>query len=298
MGDDDPWPDAFLAGTQKAATTSLYHYLDQHPEIWMAPEKEPHFFSDYLGSCWTDGEPDPEAREAYLDLFRDAPDVPVVAEASASYLTDRHAPDRIAERVPDARVMASLRDPVERAFSHYLMNVRGGDIDVSLLEWLQERGPDPEAWKEERGLVSRGFYADAMERWIDRFGRDRVHVILLADLKEDPVEVLRGVAEFLGVDPDPMEDVDFDLRFNPYGRARNPLFDWARSSDLVQGLAGALVPLRLRRWIDNTLLLETEEKPELDPEARRILQEGYAEDVERLEEILNRDLPELRASWR
>lgn len=297
MADEPRWPDAFVVGAQKAATTSLYHYLDQHPDVWMAPRKEPHFFSDYRTRTWRDGAPDPEALEAYLDLFRDAPDVPVVGEASASYLCDPAAPGRIAARVPDAAIVVSLRDPVERAHSHYLMNRGNPGHQRPLLDILEEVQGEANHEVDDWAFLREGFYAEPLERYLDAFGSDRVHVLLVADLQADPEGTLRDLARFLDVDPDPMADVDFDLRFNPYGEARNRLAGRLRKSLAVRDLARRVVPLRLRRWVDNHLLLETEEKPQLEPEARAILEEIYREEVQRVEEVLGRDLPQLRASW-
>ena len=138
-------PNFFLVGAPKAGTTSLYHYLDQHPQIYMSPIKEPHYFSTEIRekNC------EPELRrmmardkaalreylagpmrqkrfggiverwEDYLGLFDDAEDQPALGEASVCYLWSRTAPQEIAGRIPRARILVMLRDPADRAFSQY-----------------------------------------------------------------------------------------------------------------------------------------------------------------------------------
>src|SRR5919108_5774969 len=112
--EDGRWPNLFIVGAAKAGTTSLYHYLAQHPDVYMAPMKEPHFFSQIR--------PDPKLEaffphvdnEAkYLALFAAAGDEKVRGEASTSYLWHPDVADAIRSKRPDAKIVAMLRDPLE-----------------------------------------------------------------------------------------------------------------------------------------------------------------------------------------
>lgn len=287
------WPGFFIVGAMRAATTSLYHYLGQHPDVYMSPVKEPHFFSDYGDVAWTGGEPDAASLEDYLDLFADAGEAAVVGEASTSYLCDPRTPDRIHARVPDARILASLRDPIERAWSHFRMSRDGTRDDLrALLEDLDRDAPD---WRRRYHFLWQGFYAEPVRRYRDRFGPDRVLVVTVDQLKADALGLLEEIAGFLGIDPGPMADVDHDVVVNPSGRARNPVADRIRGSGTLRRLARRVLPLRARRWIDEHLLLADEASPTLDEGTRRMLADLYADDVARLEEVLGRPLPELRA---
>ena len=105
------WPNLFVVGAAKAGTTSLWRYLDQHPAIYMSPVKEPHYFSSFTPGLF----PAVKDEGEYLRLFRDAGDAPLRGEASASYLWDAETPRRHPSRSPDAKIVISLRDPVERA---------------------------------------------------------------------------------------------------------------------------------------------------------------------------------------
>ena len=119
------WPNLFLVGATKAGTTTLHQLLSRHAEIYMSTIKEPNFFTgvvgDLLGLM-------PVVRDAveYQGLFASAVAQRWRGESSTSYLWDQGAADRIRDRCPDARILVLLRDPVDRAYSHFLMEVREG----------------------------------------------------------------------------------------------------------------------------------------------------------------------------
>lgn len=289
----DRWPNFFIVGAGKAGTTSLHRYLDQHPEIFMCPEKEAQFFSKVWDAAGDD-EDLAEAEASFLALFDEAGEVPIRGSTSPDYLWRPEVPARIEKRVPDARFLASLRDPIERAWSGYLMRVRRGAPRDGFLEEVRA---DLEGDEDQPQLVRRGFYARCLERYLDRFGGDRVHVVLFEDLKEDALGVLESIAGFLDVDPDAMARVDHDTVHNPYGVPRNDLARWLLQDERVRSVARRLLPEDLRIALGEHVLLEKPDKPTMDPEAKELLIEAYEPEIRRLEELLGRDLPELRVSW-
>lgn len=129
------WPNFFIVGAPKAGTTWLYWNLRQHPDVFLPHVKEPHFFSRV--------KPNPAKgyifRETtsvndYLALYQRAERFKALGDASPSYLVTEAAAVRIREQLPDARIIILLRDPIERTFSQYLMDVRDGVQDLSLFE--------------------------------------------------------------------------------------------------------------------------------------------------------------------
>lgn len=290
------WPNFFVAGVAKCGTTSLYRYLAQHPEIHMSEVKELRFFDNALDEVEAGADEAAKTR-AYLSHFEDAGQAPVVGEGSPGYFYHPEAPRRIAERVDDPRFLISFRDPVERAFSDYLMSARMGRFERSFLELVAD---DIEAMEGEgtpTSVVPQGLYATNLERFFDVFDRERFHIMLLDDLKQDPLGLLEAIARFLDVDPDPMAEIDYEKRHNPYGTPRNAVAGWLRNSEMVEKAARVLLPKRVRIFLGDEVLLEAEDKPEMDPEAREVLEELYAPEVDRLEAMLDRELPELRRSW-
>lgn len=291
----DPWPNFFIPGAAKAGTTSLHRYLDQHPDVFMTDEKEPHFFT----RRWDEADDEAALREAeaaYLDRFRPGRDARVRGESTPAYLHRPEVPERIASRAPEARFLVSLRDPVERAHSDHAMRVRQlGVEDRTLLEMVTdelETGRDGEQF-----LIERGRYDEHLERYFDAFGRENVLVVLFERLKADTRGVLADTLAFLDLDPAGVDHVDHETVHNPGGEPRNRVAGWLLTDERVHRLARRLVPERLRVWLGDHALVEEGEKPPLEPEAARLLAEAFEPHVERLESLLDRELPELRRSW-
>jgi len=218
-------PDFFLAGAVKSGTTTLYHYLDEHPAIYMSPIKEPHYFSagdmdlsafrplvkkrvesfdlkKYLQSSmkqqvhrayiqsWDD----------YVELFKNVKDETRTGEASTSYLWSPSAPLKIREKIPDARIIIILRNPVERAFAHYLMDLRIGLANDSFAKTLQadQEVADP-SWGKNSMYVQTGMYAAQVKRYLDIFPASRILIILQDELKKDPAGTMKNIYSFLEV---------------------------------------------------------------------------------------------------
>lgn len=287
------WPDFFIVGARKAGTTSLHRYLLQHPAVFLPHDpKEPNFFSLAWDAAEASEGDLEAATERYLDLF--SADAPVLGEASTTYLYHEEAPDRLASRVPDARVVASLRDPITRAYSHYWMHVQAGDQPLDFHEAVR-RELEGEA---EPMYVAASRYADGLRRFQEALGEEAVLVFTLDDLGEDTREVVRDVVEHVGADTDAVEGMALERHNQFSGVPYGGLVERFRTSDVVSAVAGALLPKRVRDLVGNNLLLrETEEKPPMEDRTRAMLAEAFEGDVAEVEAILDRDLPELRASF-
>lgn len=192
-------PNLFIIGAMKAGTSSLHEYLHQHPQIFMSRFKEPQYFAPHTtrsGIKWGQGNPCPEPNiDWYLRLFEDAGDVKYAGESSVSYTavpTHSGCHDRIYAFNPAARLIYIMRDPVERALSHYWHFVASGCEDRDPLKALQS---EPE-------YIARSNYAMQLRPYLERFGRDRLFAITLEELNADPVRTFRALFEWLGVDPD------------------------------------------------------------------------------------------------
>ena len=284
------WPNLFIVGAARSGTTSLYFYLDQHPEIFMAPMKEPHFFSKIT--------PDPkfalfyphiDDEEQYLALFADAGDAKLRGEASPSYLWVPEAAGRIKAASPDARIVILLREPVSRAYSHYLVDSAEGLDDRSFLRAIHEELQGPvKGWGQSSLYVHAGLYADSVERYLDLFGQ-RVKVLLFEEFVRDVKRHLEAVFRFLEVDPGHAAQVDIEPH-NVFHVPRNPVARRVLSSLRLRQQARALLPSALHPAI-RRLLVKRGRKPAIDPRARELLEPLYRPDIERLAELLGRPLP-------
>jgi hypothetical protein len=191
----------------KAGTTSLYHYLAPHPEIFMASVKELDFFVE--GANWRRG------LAWYARQFDGAGDATVAGEASTAY--SKHpivagVPDRIASVVPDAKIVYVLRDPIERIRSHYRHRVAIGS----------ERAPLAEAVLRDPIYVVCSSYGMQIERYLDRFPRERLLLLTAERLRTDREATVRRVYGFLGVDQDVVPATLGTEYYRSDGRARYP----------------------------------------------------------------------------
>lgn len=286
-------PNFLIVGAQKAGTTSLYHYLGQHPEVYVSPVKEPHFFNNEGGGrVYAGPYPGPARRittvQEYEKLFDGVSDEKAVGEASPSYLYLPEVPGRIRRRIPEAKLIAVLRDPVERAYSAYLHTVRTGREP---LEDFREALRDEErrireGWHHLYHYRNRGYYHEQLGRYYEAFGRERLRVYLHEELNEDPAGIFADAFRFLGVDDTFVPDTS--TRYNPSGVPRN-----RATSALVSRLgaltpaAKRLLPFGVRQSIKGRIFAKA---PPLDPRAREELLEAYRGDVLALQKLIGRDL--------
>ncbi|HYU61173.1 MAG TPA: sulfotransferase [Solirubrobacterales bacterium] len=273
-------PNVVLIGGLKCGTTSLHHYLNLHPEIGMSRPKELNFFVSELN--W------PLGRDWYASHFRPAD--PVRGETSPHY-TNRPrfegVAERLAETLPDARLIYMVRDPIDRMLSHYLHNLGGGYDDRPLAEALS----DPHT-----AYVDRGRYFFQLEPYLEHFDTDRIELVSREELKRDRASTMRRVFGFLGVDEgfsSPQFEREWETgtakgsgRFRVMDRAvRLPgLRALDRNFDrLPEGL----------RWAVERLVHDPDAgaapKPELPPDLRARLVDLYRPDVEQLERWAGRD---------
>jgi hypothetical protein len=302
-------PNFFIIGAQKAGTTSLYHYLKQHPQVYMSPRKEPIFFNHELNA---DGEvvsekfggpgaPPPKfanIRE-YQTLFRGVSSEKAIGEASVLYIYAPGTAQRIKRYVPEARLIALLRNPADRAYSAFLHAVRiGREPLTDFAQALQEEEDRiRHNWHYVFHYRTRGLYYSQLERYYELFGREKVGVWLYEDLRDDPVGVVQSVFRFLGVDDTFAPDTS--SKHNP---ARIPKSEAARLMIKVMNTTLPVVSKvfpsapKLRQRVNSRILRQRvnsrilTESPPIDPEIRRELIDSYREDILKLQELIGRDL--------
>jgi Sulfotransferase family len=302
------WPNFFIVGAQNSGTTSLYAYLKQHPEVFMPALKEPHYFARitpsreqrYLRTIIRD-------EAAYLGLFRKAMGFKAIGEASPSYLWEPNAPLRIRAAVPRAKIIILLRDPVERAYSHYLMDVREGRQDLPFREALQsDWNQNNKGWSVSQLYVELGLYAEQVRRYLDVFGSQQVLILMFDELTSSVLNgksVVANVLQFLGLSVGPLDQIDTRFAENGFAAARWP---WARrmaGANWVRRAGQLVVPISLgsnhtiKRMVYQRYFVRAVPKPPMDEVAGEWLRSMYEPDLRALETILGRDLPQLRRSW-
>ncbi len=293
-------PNFIIIGAGKSGTTALYRYLDQHPQVYMSPVKETNFFA-LEGKRADFRDPSAPQRinswsvtqlEDYEALFDGASGETALGEASPLYLYDARAPGRIQHYVPDAKLIAVLRNPAERAHSAFTHLVRDGlepyaDFGRAL---AQEDQRVADHWSWIWHYKRMGFYYEQLKRYFDTFGRDQISVYLYEDLKADPTNVVVDIFRSLGVDPQfrPDTSVQFNRSGVPKSKALHSFL--MRSSPLKAPIK-RLIPTAVRkRLVADLRNRNLREPPRLSSEMRLRLTEEYREDILGLQDLIQRDL--------
>lgn len=312
-------PDFIIAGAMKCGTTSLYHDLKGHPDIFIPPleigffdideiRQHPDFFKFRRGR-WHAQSFDPQDRELigwYRGLFRGAEPGQVKGERSVTYIASSLVPRRIRSLQPDAKIIVMLRDPVLRAYSNYWHLLRIGEVSSSFEHSLRYR---------HNALFERGLYRTQIERYLAAFPREQLLFVLFEDYIEDPQRCLTEVSDFLGVDAEKLLQRDEE---NWENRGRYPWIkslQYATNAVLFHGLLDG------HRYLDSHLPhLQSKavgygpisraahsaatfafkvlsrlncsrgRRPTINPDTKRLLKYLYESQNEGLSDLIGRDL--------
>lgn len=269
-------PNFFIIGAAKAGTTSLFYYLDQHPDVFMAEDKELHYFCDPDCAKW-------------LPLYRERfpVDAPVRGEASTLYTRSPAipgVPERMAALVPDARLVYLVRDPVERALASW----REERFHVT------ERRPAEEAFQNpedpHNAYVAGSRYAEQLQGYLDHFPAEQVLVLDQRELATDAATVVARVVDFLGLEQHP---IDTGTRHNEGGTK----FEYGRLGHRLRFSAPARavrrMPVPVRRALTapaRRFLRQQVPEPDLPADLMARLQATLRPDAERLRAMTGLEL--------
>jgi hypothetical protein len=307
-------PNFFIVGAPKAGTTSLYSYLEQHTQVYMSPIKELHYFAfEYRLENFSEEERPRIARdmrsleeylrgdmrekrfgalvsnwEDYLKLFRNVSDEIAVGEASPCYLWSETAARNIAARIPHARIIINLRNPADRAFSHYLHMLTAGSTRRSFREQIYgnlrcEKQQIGSLWP----FLEFGRYYQQIKRYMNEFPRSQIHVSLYEDLERAPGPLISDLHAFLGVDRSFVTNVSHRhnepriLKLPGAVRYLKERHIWP----YLRNLAPRSLTPRLR-----SLMLRSRASLTIEPADRALLTDYYRDDNLKLAALLNRDL--------
>jgi hypothetical protein len=307
-------PNFFIVGAPKAGSTSLYNFLDQHPQVFMSPIKEPCYFASEVRTENFDDRyqryparqradlktylqnPVREKRfgcivsdwEDYLSLFDGAANHQAVGEASVCYLYSPTAARNIAQRIPDARIIIVLRDPAERAYSQYLHCVANGYVRRPFREHIEASL----ASKEEKfgplyPFLECGMYYEQVNRYLAHFPREN---ILVCFYQDGHAGILAGVFRFLKLEPLNL-DVSRKHLDRTASRQATALYGVLRKYGLLGGVR-RWTPVAVRPAL-RRLAFRNRIPPAMEENDRNFLRAHYHEDIVKLAALLNRDL----SSW-
>ena len=302
-----PLPDFLVIGAAKSGTISLYHYLGQHPQVYMCPINEPNYFAldgfsleDHFrgpGDRATVQRHCVQDRVAYEALFAAARPGQRLGESSPLYLYSSHAAKSIYRSLPNVRLVVLLRHPTARAHANYRHYRIAGIEPLSRFEQAlaAERSRLAAGWGPWPFWAYRdvGNYAEQLQRYYDLFDREQILVCFYEELRDDAVALLQKIYAFIGVDSDFIPDTS--VRHNVGSRPRISLLH--RLLTQPNGLKDTLkvlLPRRARTGLREGFRRLNEDRLALDPALRRQLTREYATDIRRLQALTGHDL----AHWR
>lgn len=299
-------PNFLIIGAAKSGTTSLYHYLRPHPQIFMSFPKEPTFFGHEGEDGFFNGPGDNDESyrtrmitrmDAYVALFQGVTHEKAIGEASIFYLYLPKAPATIKKYIPNVTMFAVLRNPVDRAYSNYLHLLRQMREPCTFARALEQEPSRIAAnWNELWHYKSMGFYHKQVKRYYETFGRNQLHVYLYEDLQNDPLSLVREIFDILGVDTSFVPDVSkkYNISSLPKHQFYGKLLHRAKTA--AQSSRKHL-PKRLH-WRVNRLVTiigaaessNSTPPPPMPEDIRNSLLAEYRDDILRLEDLLQRDL--------
>lgn len=299
-------PNFLIIGAAKSGTTALWHYLRQHPQIYMSPRKHTRHFAYEVADPGFRG-PGPENpsvpyalvdNDAYHALFNDVEEETAVGEASHSYLYRPEAPGRIRAYAPGMKLIAMLRDPVERAFSHHRQMIRDGREPIGdfALALEEEGARVRDRWWPDFHYVRMGLYNGQLKRYFDLFERDQIRVYLYDDFRTNPSGVLQDIFRFLDVDDAfvPEATVTYNASGIPKSRIMHSSLQNLRK---FRPVVERVFPRRNYRFllrVGSDLHNRNLTKLRLRPEVReKVIDAYFQEDTIELQRLVQRDL----AAW-
>ena len=282
-------PNFMIIGAMKAATTSLYTYLIQHPDIFMSSIKEPKFFNNLPKNPISS----PQGKrfnkittfDQYYSLFSKVNGESAIGEASPSYLFDEKCPSLIYKSLPNIKLIIILRQPVDRAYSNFLHSRRSGKENISSFElaFKELNGPKKHFYKE------KGFYTEQLTRYFELFPFENIKILLFEDFIKNPVDASKEVFQFLNVDADFVPEIK---RQNQSGLPKG-IIGWllmkVRYYNLMPNITfSAFLPQFLINYIFKTVY---KKPPQLDVNLKKqITKKYYKQEIKKLEELISMDL--------
>jgi len=263
-------------GVPKAGSTWLHNTLSKHPEVFVPNEREVHYFDRYVHK---------RNQEWYQKLFEGCEKYKTAGEVTPTYLyMSNRKIEKIKSQWAVRFFIVVLRNPVERLHSYYWFRRRIDNFDMTIREFISNR---PRA-------IRLGKYAGHLERWFDTYNSNQFLILTTEKDLSAPQETRTKLAEFLGVDPDLYPEDAGTKKKNPrYVPQYRALYSWAVGFNRWLKQCGIYWPSTLARRIGiKHWFGKREVEDELDPRLREELCDLYAEDVEKLEDILNREFTE------
>jgi len=293
-------PNFLIVGAAKSGTTSLYHYLKQHPEIYMSSIKEPKFITSQFLTFPFKGIGDENIEKnvirsfrEYCNLFKYVSNEKLIGEASADNLYYyEKAINYIRKYLQQLKIIIIIRNPMDRAFSAFWHLKRNNRESLSFEEGIRkEKKRKENNWEFIWFYTEVGFYYNQVKAYLDNF--NQVKIYLFDDLKKDGLGLVKDIYKFLGVDTSFTPDIS--IKYNVSGIPKNKfIHKFLKEPNILKNavapFAKTLISKEKRRKIIEKIRMRNLQKHQMKPETREYLKNLYREDILKLQDLIKRDL--------
>jgi hypothetical protein len=307
-------PNFFVVGAAKAGSTSVYNYLYQHPDVYMSPVKEPHYFASDMDTghfrdnykpvmnkdltAYLEGDMKEPVFQAYIrewsqyiKLFKNVKNETAIGEVSNSYLYSSTAAKNIHDKIPGAKIVIILRNPVDRAFSHFIMDLRTGYTEPPFMNSLKKDMALPlKGWGVSNLYVEIGLYYEQVKRYMELFPQGQLHIVLFDDFKKNTAGEMKKIFSFLGVNPGVA--INYNESYNESTLPRNKIIGGLYKNKKLRERITGLIPKALKKQFKKAVLTN-KTLPVITEEERSFLEAIFYNDVSHLSNLIGRDL----SSW-
>ncbi len=305
------FPNFFIIGAAKAGTTSLYHYLRVHPDVFLSPVKEPNYFSTdikpelfcntYKKNTFLDLEKYFQQKplhdlqlafirkpEHYKKLFKGVTTEKAIGEASTSYLYSKIAANNIKSHHPDSKIIAILRNPAERAVSHYYTALRYGHTNLPLRKAIEaDMKKKKKGWGISELFIELGMYYEQLKRYYDLYPKDNILTLLFDELTADPNDTLAKCHRFLNIHPTSIS------QFPQHNKAETPRFKNLNKMVTNSGIKTLLkryMPKTFVEKMKNSFFIDGSSDNLISHEDYDFLKKIYQKDIQATSQLINKDL--------
>ena len=261
-------PNFLIIGAPRCGTSWLARNLRMHPQAYLPHEKEIHFFDKKYnnGIVW------------YEKHFNDRSEV-AVGEATPDYLNNAMIPELIHKILPNAKLIASLRDPVERAYSHYWYRVADNKVRGKVVSFEQQINKNYR-------LIKDGLYGESLQRYYNLFPEENILILRYEDIKFVPDKLMRTVFGFLGIDENFKSPIIKKIINSSATRSR---------SRFIHSFSRKISKLGLNRTSDAIDIFSRKDIPPLNDKVRKqLIEEYFIDDINKIEKLITQDL----TSWK
>jgi len=282
-------PNFFIVGASKSGTTNISYYLNEHPDVFISELNEPYYFSRLDVSKNFKRESMITDYEKYLSLFKKAKKNQAVGEATSAYFSSPHAASEIRKMFPDSKIIISLRNPIERAYSSYFSYQFMHKNDQSFSEMIdlhQKQISNDEFYI--YNILEPGFYTKHIKRFQENFAKDKIKIIIFEDYINNVFFTIESILSFLDIHT----KINFHVQSKgAYRVPKNKVSRKLLENSFFRQTATKLIPTVSRQKIGDKFFLKQTKKPPMSQQERERLKKIYESEVSELEVLLDKKLP-------